>query len=205
MVYTSSHANRAAASEAAVVVEKPKSIWTKEMRALLRSANNCHLRVLPKEEGAESWDKHPAKVIFTRDEVKRKGRPYQPEERWEFSVQAHIRNGYMDEVRSVGDYGSVEFSRESRNLYAPKEGFWGSIHLSKAHEPGPEQAALAMIPVGAEVEFEVYLDAMANGYSARGRVHGDCLFVKWKKGKQVVRLLVDTTLVMHNTARFGYR
>jgi hypothetical protein len=196
----------AAAADAVAVPEKPLSIWTKEMRALLRDANDCHIRIDPRAEGAaQSWDPHPARIIFVRQERKVKGRPYQPEERWEFPVLARIRNGYRDEVRSVGNYGSVEFARESHNVYAPQEGFWGSIHLDKTHEPGPEQAALSMIPVGAVVEFEVYLDAMANGNSARGRVHGDCLFVKWTKGKQKVRLLVDTTLVMHNTARFGYK
>lgn len=189
---------------AAVVVPEPEkqpSVWTKEMQAALKAADRVVFRFEPRPEGAPSWEPNPLLVEFVREERKEEGRPYQPEQRLEFALDGFIRAGYSDEVNVSTSYGYESFSYSNRS-YKPARGVW-SVRLYHG-DPSPEETALTLLPVGAQVKFEVGLDYHSNGYMAKASLHGDVLLVSFKKGKQRGVLEIDNTIVPMNTARFGF-
>jgi hypothetical protein len=191
----------AAAEVPVAVVEK--SIWTRHCQIALARANNVFFDFEPLTEESKSWDPQKVRVTFVKSEVKEKGKPYQPAERTEFEFEGFIRRGFKDAVHTSTDsYGtSHHFDHTEENFYKPASGMW-SISVYR-HDANTETTALTLLPVGAKVRFEVGLDYMGNGYAAKHCIHGDALLAVFTKGKLKGNLLVDTTLVEHNTARFG--
>ncbi len=193
-------------SEVAAVptaVEPAKSIWTKEMQAAAKVSARVVFRFMPRPEGAKSWDPQPVQVEFIREEQKEEGKPYRPEQRLVFIVDGFIRHGYGEEVRVShhAEYGEMHVYQE--RSYRPTEGAW---QFSLYHrDPGSSETVLALLPVGAEVKFEIALDHHTNGYVTKARLHGDVLIATFKKGKQKGSLEIDHSIVPMNSARFGYR
>lgn len=180
--------------------------WTKEMAKHARHATRVFFAFEARPTEGASWEPHAVTMTFVYEEHKEKGRPYRPEQKFSFNVNGFIRPGYYDELHvSTDQLGTMHsYASEDSNRYKPASGSW---HFSFYHSQGTHEAtAMSMIPVGAEVKFEVKLDAHSNGSLAKVRIHADVFAAAFKrKGAKVWSTLeIDHSIGPHNTARFGY-
>jgi hypothetical protein len=114
--------------------------------------------------------------------------------------KGRISPGYLDVTTPIE--GDAHYSWEDSNAYEPKRGCWVITSCQFHREL---RAAFDSIRTGAELSFNVDLDAFSNGYCARARLHGDVLRMTAKKGNSSRVFILDATICAHNTARFGYR
>ncbi len=196
--------SEATVAESQSAIPEAPLFWTKEMARLLRKANRISFYFEERTDGTPDWKPQPLKLVFVFEEKKDEGRPYRPEQRLEFRMNGNIRKGYGDqiEIEDSGGHQYHRFSGDADNRYEPATGTWT---FSLYHrDPTTTETALLLLPVGAEVVFEVALDFSRNSYSTKARVHCDSLLATFKKGKVRGTLEIDSTIVEHNTARFGY-
>jgi hypothetical protein len=122
-----------------------------------------------------------------------------PNERTETinGIPGWIKNGYTS-AKTPREYEGRQW-QEYSETYEPRRGYW-SLY-------GTENFAniVELLPSDAKVELRVLLDHGNNQYAIDKNVHVDelCLYASWDHGKKSRVYKIGSTVLPHNTARFG--
>lgn len=178
-------------------------IMTAKVRSLLKRADSVVFFFGDKPAGANNWDLNPVRVRLIFKKRPRVQGFHIIEEQWdskypaEYSIEltssGRISGGRKgDPIKTYGNHW--EYDRD--NVYKPGGGAWCFVSSAFC---GRFQGGLKSIPNGASVTWLVNLDNN-NGYVAKAGLHADEFIAEHSKGS----VLLDYTVVEHNTARFGY-
>lgn len=116
------------------------------------------------------------------------------------SVPGYVSNGHTSTISTATYHGHNE--KRYCETYRPETGFWSLMGASQRLLD-----VLELLPANAEIAFNVALDHMTNPLCVEAGLHGDALFLvasHTTRGKRHnYRILVDTAIGQHNSARFG--